>query len=71
MVLKDKYVFLDQGGKLWANPDILNVFTNFYYEVHPTGTNSSYQNGPIERAHCTVGDHVRALLIGAALDIKF
>ena len=25
-VVKDKYVFLDQDGELWANPNILNVF---------------------------------------------
>ena len=24
--LRDKYVFMDQGGELYGNPDILNVF---------------------------------------------
>ena len=51
--------------------NVFNVFTNFHYEVHLTGTDSSHQNGPIERAHRTVDDHVRAFLIGASLDIKF
>ena len=68
---KDKYVYLDQGGELWANPDVKNVFANWHYEILPTGTDSSHQNGPVERAHRSVGDHVRALLEGAALDIKF
>ena len=69
--MKDKYVFMDQGGELYSNPVILNVFTNHHYEVHPNGTDSSHQNGPVELAHCVIGDHVRALLTGANLDIKF
>ena len=69
--LRDKYVLLDQGDKLYSNPDIVNVFTKHWYEVHPTGTDSSHQNGPVNRAHQVVGEHVCALLIGAILDIKF
>ena len=69
--LKDKYIFMDQGSELYSNPDIVNVFTKHRYEIHPTGTDSSHQNGPVERAHFVIGDHVRALLIGANLDIKF
>ena len=69
--LKDRYVFIDQGGELYSNPDIVNVFTNHQYEVHPTQTDSSHQNGRVKRAHQIIGDHVRALLIGANLDIKF
>ena len=62
---------MDQGGKLYSNPDILNVFTNHHYEVNPTGTDFSHQNGPLKRAHRVIGDHVRALLISADLGIKF
>ena len=62
---------MDQDGELCSNPDILNVFANYHYEVHPTGTDSSHQNGPVEQAHRIIGDHVRALLIGANLNIKF
>ena len=69
--LKDKYVSMDQGGELYFNPDIVNVFTKHRYEVHPTSTDSSHQNSLVERAHWVIGDHVRALLIGASLDIKF
>ena len=71
LFVKDKYVFMDQGDELYSNPDILNVFTNHHYEVHLTGTNYSHQNGPVERAHCVIGDHVPALLIGVNLGIKF
>ena len=69
--MKDKYIFVDQGGELYANPDILNVFINHHYEMHPTGTNSSHQNEPVKHAHQVIGNHVCALFIGANLDIKF
>ena len=68
---KDKYVYLDQGGELYANPDVKNVFTKWHYEIHLTGIDSSLQNGPVKRAYRSVGDHARALLENAALDIKF
>ena len=70
-VVTNKYVFLDQGGELWANPDILNVFTNFHYKVCPTGNDLSHQNSPVECTHCTIGDNVRVLFIVASLNIKF
>ena len=57
--------------ELYTNLDIINIFTNHRYEVHPTGTDSSHQNGPVERAHCVIGDHVCAMLIDANLGIKF
>jgi len=66
-----KYVHMDQGGELFRNPDICNLFSKFQYAVHPTGADSSHQNGSVERAHRTVGCTIRALLIGANLDIKF
>ena len=69
--LKDKYVFMEQGSELYSNPDIVNVFTKHRYDVHPTGTDSSHQNGLVERARQVIGDHVCALLIGANLGIKF
>ena len=46
-------------------------FILLHYNVFPTSADSSHQNGPVERAHRTVGDTVRALLTGANLDIKF
>ena len=65
------YVFFDQGGELLANPDVNNVFLNWHYEIHPTRTNLSHQNGPMERAHGSVGDHGCAHLTGANLSIRF
>lgn len=67
----DKYVYLDQGGELYNNPKVLALFKRFEYEVRPTGADASNQNGPVERGHLTVANHVRALLSGANLDIQF
>ena len=62
---------MDNGGKLYSNPKIQNLFTTFSYEIYPTSPDSSNQNGPVERAHCTVSQGIKALLFGAGLDIKF
>ena len=48
-----------------------NLFQEFGYESRPTGADSSNQNGPVERAHRTVANSIRAMLHGANLDIKF
>jgi hypothetical protein len=61
---KDKYVYLDQGGELYKNPVIRALFERYGYDVQPTGSDSSHQNGPVEHAHLTVANGVRSLLIG-------
>jgi hypothetical protein len=66
-----KYVFLDQGGELYANPNVVSLFTRFHYSVRPTGADASNQNGPVERAHLTVANFLRAMLLGADLDARF
>ena len=68
---KGKYVYLDQGGELFNNPDVRNLFATYKYEILPTGTDASHQNGPVERAHRTLANSMRALLTGANLPIKF
>ena len=67
----DKYVVLDQGGELYNNPKVRALFEEFHYAVHPTGTDSSHQNGPCERAHQSIGDALRSMLLGAHLDPRF
>ena len=67
----NKFVVLDQGGELYRNPAILNLFRRYKYRVYPTGADASFQNGPVERAHRTVATSIRALLFGADLPIKF
>ena len=68
---KNKWVVMDNGGKLYSNPKIWNLFATFGYEIYPTSPDSSNQNGPVERAHCTVSQGIKALLFGAGLNVKF
>ena len=67
----NKWVVLDQGGELFRNPAVCSLFKEFGYKIYPTGGDSSHQNGPVERAHRTISQSVKAVLIGAGLDIKF
>ena len=69
--MQHKFVVLDQGRELYRNPAVLNLFCKYKYEVLPTGANSSFQNGPFERAHCTIATSTKALLFGAELVVKF
>ncbi|KAG7369542.1 reverse transcriptase RNA-dependent DNA polymerase [Nitzschia inconspicua] len=66
-----KYVYLDQGGELYANPAVRTLFAQFGYAIRPTGADASNQNGPVERAHLTVANALRAMLLGAGLDPRF
>ena len=62
---------MDHGGELFNNPKVVTLFRSYDYEVlsTPTGINFLLQNGPVERAHRTVSQGIRSLLIGANLDI--
>ena len=63
---------MDQGGELWHNPAITNLFREFGYETRPTGADASNQNGPVERLHLmTFANAVRKMLFGAAFSPKF
>ena len=68
---RDKYVYMDQGGELFNNPEVKNLFTKAGYIINPTGADASCQNGPAERGHRTIADTIRALLTGAQLSLKF
>jgi hypothetical protein len=67
----DKYVYMDQGGELYRNPEARALFKRFKYDLRPTGADSSNQNGPVERAHLNVGNAIRSMLHGANMPIKF
>ena len=67
----NKYVCLDQGGELFNHPEVRNLFTKKGYAIHPTGADTSRQNGPVKRGHRTLANTIRALLLGANLDMKF
>ena len=48
---RDKYVFMDQGGELYRNPKVRQLFEQYKYDVQPTEADASNQNGPVERGH--------------------
>ncbi|KAG7358624.1 hypothetical protein IV203_015213 [Nitzschia inconspicua] len=66
-----KYVSLDQVGELYAYPAVRTLFAKFGYALRPTGADAFNQNGPVERAHLTVANALRAMLLGAGLDPQF
>ena len=68
---KNKWVVMDNGGELYANPKIRNLFSSYGYEIYPTSPDSSYQAGPVERSHRTISQGIKALLFGAGLDVRF
>jgi hypothetical protein len=68
--VRDKWVVMDQGGELYNNPLVCNVFKKYNYTIYPTGADNSSQNGPVEQSHRTVSKGVKAILIGAGLDIN-
>eukprot|EP00536_Pseudo-nitzschia_multiseries_P015908 jgi/Psemu1/44246/gm1.44246_g len=68
----NKYAIVDQGGELYHNPDIQNLFSAFGYTIYPTGADASHQNGSVERAHRTLANSMKtSMLSGANLPIKF
>jgi hypothetical protein len=71
LTMPGKYVYLDQGGELFNNQKVRSLFQRFGYAIYPTGADSSHQNGPVERAHQTIGNALRTMLIGSNLDARF
>ena len=63
-----KWVVIDQSGELYNNPVTKNIFKKCCYNSYPTSSDSS---NPVERAHQTISQGVKALLIGAGLEVKF
>jgi len=53
-----KYVFMDQGGELYNNPEVRKLFTRFGYDIRPTGADASNQNAPVERGHLVVANAI-------------
>ena len=43
----------------------------YKYKVFPTGSDVSFQNGPVEHGHQTVATSVCALLFGSGLSVNF
>ena len=62
---------MDQGGELYCNPKVHQLFKEFGCALQPTGAGASNQNGTVKRDHCTIPNHIRCLSDGANLQIKF
>ena len=62
---------MDNGGKLFKNPRLVDLFEHYGFAAYPSGFDASYQNGPCERAHLTVANGVCTLLDGASLSTRF
>ena len=56
---------------MYGHPNVRNLFKRYQYEIDPTGSDFSTQNGPIERAHRTVSNGIKNCLIGAGLPIAY
>ena len=69
--VSNKFVVLDNGGELYRNLAVTTLFRRYGYRIYPTGADSSFSNGSVERAHRTIVTSVRALLFGANLHVKF
>ena len=66
-----KYIQLYQGGDFFNNPDTKNLLQTFGYTLHPTGDDTSNQNGTVTRYHRTLGNSIQDILAGDNLDINF
>ena len=47
LLVMAKYIYLDQGGELFNNPDVNNLLHSFFYTLHPTGDDKFHQNLPV------------------------
>ena len=68
---KNKWIFLNQGGELYGNLDVQNLFKQYQYKIYPTGADSSSQNILVKRAHHTVSNNIKSCLISAGLSITY
>jgi hypothetical protein len=62
---------MDQGGELWGSDQLRDVAHAAGYIIEPTGSDSAWQNGKVERINGTFGVMVRCLLYSAGLSAKF
>jgi hypothetical protein len=66
-----RIVCLDLGGETGKNPEMQVLFLKHGYILEPTGAGASSQNGSAELPHQTIGNAVRAMLLGAKPPPKF
>jgi hypothetical protein len=71
--LKDgtRFLRMDQGGELWGSTQLRDIANAVGYIIEPTGYNSVWQNGKVERLNDTFGIMVRCLLYSSGLSATF
>ena len=62
---------VDQGGELWRSASFRQAVHTAGYVLEPTGADSPWMNGKVERLNGTFGTMVRALLYSAGLPPQF
>ena len=66
-----KFCVMDLGGELYSTHEVQTLFQSFGYKIYPTGSDASFQNGPVKRGHKIVSIGIKSLLTGVGLKIKF
>ena len=64
-------LMVPQGSKLGHCPKILAIFPKLHYAVYFTCVDAFYHNIPSDCPQQTIGDALRARLLGGALTGKF
>ena len=62
-----RYIWMDMGGELARSHALQKLIQKHGYLIEPTGSDSSHQNGRVERPHQDIGKGIRALLYGASM----
>ena len=58
----NRYIRTDQGGELAASNVFQSLVKKHNYVLETTAPDSSFQNGIVERGHCTLVNMIRSIL---------
>jgi Reverse transcriptase (RNA-dependent DNA polymerase) len=67
----NRFVRMDHGGDLGGSRRILDLFSDFGYDIQLTAPDTPHQNGLIERVNEDIGCYLRTALSGASLTPAF
>lgn len=67
----DRKIRTDNGGKLSKSLKFKKTIEKSGFRLENTAPTSSFQNSIVERAHGTIANMMKAMLVGASLDAKF
>jgi hypothetical protein len=68
---QQKYVRMDEGGKLWGSLQFQELMKELGYIPQPTALDASFQNGMVERPNRTLGDMMMSLLYSANMGPQY